>query len=128
VSGVLVLDASAWVDILLETERGLRVRERIAGADLHAPAHVDIEMLSALGRLQRAGTLSEATVAEYLRLAERTPIHRHLLHPLTAGAWARRHNLRLTDAYYAELADQLDASLITTDRRLARAAPRAETP
>ena len=123
---VLVLDASAWVDILLETERGLRVRERIADTDLHAPAHLDIEMLSALGRLQRAGTLSEGTVADCLRMAQRTPIHRHLLHPLTAGAWARRHSLRLTDAYYVELADHLEASLITTDQRLARAAPRTE--
>jgi predicted nucleic acid-binding protein len=104
----------------------LRIRERIAGADLHAPAHVDIEMLSALGRLHRAGTLSEETVSDCLRMAQRTPLQRHLLDPYTAGAWARRHSLRLTDAYYVELADSLDASLITTDRRLARAAPRTE--
>jgi predicted nucleic acid-binding protein len=122
----LVLDASAWVDLLLDTERGLRIRERIAGADLHAPAHVDIEMLSALGRLHRAGALSEGTASDCLRLAQRTPIQRHPLHPLTTGAWARRHNLRLTDAYYVELADNLDTSLITTDQRLARAAPRTE--
>jgi len=54
------------------------------------------------------------------------PIERHLLQPLTIGAWARRHNLRLSDAYYVELADQLDVPLITTDLRLARATPRAE--
>ena len=35
-------------------------------------------------------------------------------------------NLRLSDAFYVELADQLDVPLITTDLRLARATPRAE--
>lgn len=46
---------------------------------------------------------------------------------LLSGAWRRRHDLRLVDALYVELSDQLgDVPLITTDRRLAAAVPTAE--
>lgn len=123
----LVLDASAWVDALLDPDRGPRIHRRITGVSLHAPAHVDLEVLSAFGRLLRSGALSDSAAHEHLRVSERMPIQRHPLQPLTAGAWARRHNLRLSDAYYVELADQLDVPLITTDLRLARATARAET-
>jgi len=37
---------------------------------------------------------------------------------LLPGAWARRHQLRLADAVYVELAVSRGLSLITTDRRL----------
>ena len=52
----------------------------------------------------------------------------HALDGLVLGAWARRHNLRLTDALYVELAAQLDTVVVTTDRRLARATPLAVAP
>ncbi len=42
------------------------------------------------------------------------------------GAWNRRGNLRLVDALYVELAEQLDAPIITTDGRLTATVPRAE--
>lgn len=53
-------------------------------------------------------------------------LQRHALESLLAGAWARRENLRLVDSLYVELAAQLNAPLVTTDRRLARATPLAE--
>jgi predicted nucleic acid-binding protein len=114
------------VDALLHQPLGVRVTERIGEHRLHAPAHLDLELLSALSRLHRAGSLSTADVERLLLDARATPIERHALHDLTAGAWARRGNLRASDAYYVELADRLDAPLITTDRRLARATPLAE--
>jgi predicted nucleic acid-binding protein len=71
-----------------------------------------------LGRLNRAGDLPAATVGRLLaRLAE-APIVRHPVRELLSGAWARRANVRLADALYVELADQLDIALVTTDRRL----------
>lgn len=39
---------------------------------------------------------------------------------------ARRHNLRLGDALYVELADQLDAPLLTTDAGMGSASPNVE--
>ena len=61
-----VLDASALVDLLLGNEVGGAVRRRIAGHVLHAPAHVDAEVLSALGRLHRAGDLEAGSVESTL--------------------------------------------------------------
>ncbi len=123
----LVVDASAVVEALLGTDLGLEVRERMRGHRLHAPAHLDAEVLSALGRLDRAGEVPEATVTAALGELAAAPIERHPLVGLLTGAWARRENQRLLDALYSELAASLDSiPLLTTDARLARVDDRAE--
>ncbi len=120
-----VVDASAVVDLLLGNELGEAVGRRLAGHVLHAPAHLDAEILSALGRLQRSGAIEAGSVESMLTSTAIAPIRRHpVAGPLT-GAWARRHQLRLADALYIELATSLDLPLITTDRRL-RPVPNAE--
>jgi predicted nucleic acid-binding protein len=121
----VVLDASAFVDLLLGNPVGGAVRKRLAGQSLHAPAHIDAEVLSALGRLGRAGHLDDDTVTRLLGRLVDAPIERHPVHGLVAGAWARRHQLRLADALYVELAAAREAALVTTDRRL-RAVPRVD--
>jgi predicted nucleic acid-binding protein len=123
----VVVDASAMVDALTGTAVGQVVIDRLHGEALHAPAHFDAEVLSALGRLQRAGRLSVRQVTARLQRLEGAPIRRHTLPALLGGAWRRRHNLRLVDALYTQLAEQLGgAPLITTDSRLAVAAPSGE--
>jgi predicted nucleic acid-binding protein len=123
----LVLDASAVVEALLGTDLGIKVRTRMRGHRLHAPAHLDAEVLSALGRLHRAGEIPEATVTAALGELAAAPIQRHPLAGLLTGAWARRENQRLVDALYSELTVSLDSvRLLTTDARLARADDRAE--
>ena len=122
----VVVDASALVDLLAGSPLGEPVRRRLEGHQLHAPAHLDAEVLSALGRLHRAGRLSPVAVAERLRQLVAAPIRRHELAPLVEGAWDLRHNLRLVDALYIELATQLEAPLVTTDSALAAASPAAE--
>ena len=114
----VVLDASAFVDLLLGNPVGCAVRERLAGESLHAPGHIDAEVLSAIGRLARAGDLDDDTVTRLLGRVVDAPIERHPVHRLVAGAWARRHQLRLADALYVELAAARGVSLVTTDRRL----------
>jgi predicted nucleic acid-binding protein len=114
----VVLDASAFVDLLLGNPVGGAVRERLAGESLHAPGHIDAEVLSAIGRLARAGDLDDDTVTRLLGRVVDAPIERHPVHRLAAGAWARRHQLRLADALYVELAAARGVSLVTTDRRL----------
>jgi predicted nucleic acid-binding protein len=122
----VVVDASVFVDLLADTEVAPAVRTRLAGTVLHAPAHFDAEILSALGRLNRAGALAATQVdASLVRLAT-LPLMRHELPQLLAGAWARRADLRVLDALYVELAARLDAPLLTTDHRLARVCPLAE--
>jgi predicted nucleic acid-binding protein len=114
----VVLDASACVDLLLGNPVGVTVRKRLAGQSLHAPGHLDSDVLSALGRLSRAGDLDDDTVERMLGRVVDAPIERHPVHDLVAGAWARRHQFRLADALYVELAAARRAVLVTTDRRL----------
>ncbi len=121
----VVLDASAFVDLLLGNPLGGAVRARLTGQSLQAPGHIDAEVLSALGRLSRAGDLDDDTVTRLLGHVVDAPIERHPVQWLVVGAWARRSRLRLADALYVELATARDAPLVTTDRRL-RDAPMAD--
>jgi predicted nucleic acid-binding protein len=122
----LVIHASALVDLLVTERLGLVVGVRIEGCVLHAPAHVDADVLAVLGRLHRAGALEAGEVARLLEFAATAPIERHDVAQLLAGAWRRRDRLNLVDALYVELADSLDLPLLTTDGRLARHTERAE--
>ena len=122
----LVIDASVMVDLLLAADPTSPIASRLSGTALHAPAHFDAEVLSALGRLQRAEQLTEAQVDERVAALATMPVTRHLLPPLLEGAWQRRHNLRLVDALYVELAEQTGATLVTTDAALASTSNRTE--
>jgi predicted nucleic acid-binding protein len=122
----IILDASAMVDLLVGTAVASSVEERLRGHELHVPAHFDAEVLSALGRLQRAGEMTVRQVTARLERVAAAPIERHVLAPLLSGAWKLRHNLRLVDALYVELANRLDAPIVTTDTGLAAASSAAD--
>ena len=122
----LIVDASAMVDLLVGSPQAASIGARLRGHDLHAPAHFDAEVFSALGRLERAGSLTARQVKARIERLEEAPISRHLLAPLLSGAWKRRHNLRLVDALYVELASQLGSTIITTDAGLATASSATE--
>ncbi len=124
----LVLDASAMVDLLVGAESAVGIRLRLLNSHLHAPAHFDAEVLSALGRLNRAGHLSAVAVSSLLPRVANARIHRHPVSQLLVGAWDRREELSLADALYVELAERLDVPIISTDDRLVAASARAENP
>ena len=114
------------VDLLVGSPPAASIETRLRGHEIHVPAHFDAEVLSALGRLQRSGDMTVRQVTTRIQRVATAPIQRHLLAPLLAGAWKLRHNLRLVDALYMELADQLEATIVTTDSGLAAASPAAE--
>jgi predicted nucleic acid-binding protein len=121
-----VVDASVLVD-LATLRRGWRaVAERLVGVAMHAPAHVDVEVMSALARLARADTLTEVQAKAALDRFRDAPITRHELPELVAGAWARIDRLRVADSLYVELAASLGTRVLTSDARLARASELAE--
>ncbi|MGI8563628.1 MAG: type II toxin-antitoxin system VapC family toxin [Candidatus Dormibacter sp.] len=113
-----VVDASALIDLLLGEALGEAVAARLAGHQLHVPAHTDAEALSALARLHRAGELDADAVETMLAYLAAAPLERHPVSELLPGAWARRQRLRLADALYVELAASLSLRLVTTDSRL----------
>lgn len=122
-SETVVIDASTMVDLLLDTDHSDQIRQSLRGRSLIAPAHFDAEVMSALGRLQRSGDISDQGARTRIERLASAPIRRAPLPPLLSGAWSRRGDTRLTDALYVELAVALDTVVVTTDRRLARAHP-----
>ncbi len=124
----LIVDASAVVDVLIDAPAAGAIRSRLRRNELHAPAHIDAEVLSAIGRHHRAGRFSANAASSRLEMFQRMPIRRHQLSPLLLEAWSRRHNLRLADALYAALSDRLQIPVLSTDRRLVAAIPQAEEP
>jgi predicted nucleic acid-binding protein len=116
----VVVDASAVVDAVCLLGDASRVLEVLDGASAtFAPAHIDAEALSAFGRLARADELPLADrCIEDLR---EFPVDRLPLPLLVPLAWSLRERIAPKDALYVALALSLDASLLTTDRRLARA-------
>lgn len=120
----LVLDASCVVDLLLRNRLGRWARERIAGEGLWSVAHLDAEVLSALSRLHRDDRLDARQVEVRLRLLASLPMERlPITSELLSDAWALRDNVAARDALYVAAARALNASLLTTDQRLARAVP-----
>ena len=115
-----VVDASVVVDLFSGLELAHAARDALYGRQLIAPAHLDAEVLSAFGRLQRAEVMSVDRVTSRLAEFAAAPIERQPIAGLLAGAWQRRHAYSLSDALYVELAEQSGARLLTTDRRLAR--------
>lgn len=122
----VVVDASAMVDLLVGSDLSTAVSDRLRGHDLHAPAHFDAEVLSALGRLHRSGHLTANQAGSRIERLAEAPVSRHNLAPLLMGAWGLRHKLRLVDAFYVVLSETLDVLLVTTDRGLAAAYSEAQ--
>ena len=117
----VVLDASVAVDLLAATELAPVAAERLRGTAIHVPAHFAAEALSALGRLHRDGAVPGEHMDVALDRLAAMPVTEHRVTGLLPGAWARRGRLRLLDGLDVELAVQLGAVVVTTDRRLARA-------
>ena len=88
-----------------------------------APAHLDAEVLSAIGRLARAGVVPHAGVERALDRLTRFPVQRYPLAPLLRRAWSLRENIALRDGLYVACAEAVDAVLLTLDARLGRSAP-----
>ena len=117
-----MLDASAVVELLFATDDGGRIDRAVRNAvGLFAPAHVDAEVASAIGRLVRAGAVPADTATDALGDLAEMPMTRVPLPPLLQEAWALRANIAVRDALYVVVAQRVDGVLITTDARLRRA-------
>jgi predicted nucleic acid-binding protein len=86
--------ARAQRTLLAPTSRARAVGVRLRGSARHAPAHIDAEVLSALGRLERACRLDDVETADGLLALSELPIERHAVSPLLLGAWTLRNELR----------------------------------
>jgi predicted nucleic acid-binding protein len=120
---VIVLDASALLEFLLQTSLGTRVEARLfRDADVfHSPHLVDVEVTQGLRRLVRAGELSSDRAAEAFADLATLDLHRHPHLDLLTRAWKPRENVTAYDAMYVALAEALDATIVTCDAPFAKA-------
>jgi predicted nucleic acid-binding protein len=126
---VIVLDASAAIDWLLQTATGQQIENRIysCGEPLHAPHLLDLEVAQVLRRLVREVALSAQRADQALQDLLRLRVTRYPHFVFLPNIWRLRHNLSAYDAAYVALAEKLGATLITRDARLAAASPRGVT-
>lgn len=120
---MIVLDASALVELLLGTRRGERIADRIDDPEvsLHVPHLADVEVLQALRRYVREGELDRASAKAAIVDLRALDLERHAHEPLADRVWELRENLTAYDAVYVALAEALGARVLTCDARLARA-------
>jgi predicted nucleic acid-binding protein len=120
---VIVIDASALLEFLLQTPLGTRVEARLFRDEdeFHSPHLVDVEVTQGLRRLARAGEVSPDRAAEAIADLVDLDLHRHAHLDLLTRAWKLRENITAYDAMYVALAEALDATIITCDTPLARA-------
>jgi predicted nucleic acid-binding protein len=118
---VIVVDASALLEFLLQTALGTKVEARLFRDrdEFHSPHLADVEVAQGLRRLVRTGEVSPARAAEAIADLADLDLHRHAHLDLLTRAWKLRENVTAYDAMYVALAEALDAPLVTCDRPLA---------
>ena len=112
---MIVVDASALLEFLLQTPLGIRVEARLFRdqEEFHSPHLADVEVTQGLRRLVRTGEVSPDRAAD--ALADRHPIS---ISSLARGSCAR---MSRRAAMYIALAEALDAPMVTCDAPLGKA-------
>ena len=120
---MIVIDASALIEVLLGTTHAAAIRTRVfaVGETLHGPHLLDIEVAQVLRRYVARGDLDVARAALALEHLAAFPIRRYAHTVLLPRVWALRDSITACDATYVALAEALQAPLLTCDARLAAA-------
>lgn len=117
---MIVLDASAAVELLLLVPHSERIAARIADEGASAPHLIDAEVGQVLRRYVRKREMSsrraQQAIADLLQLRLIRHDHRFIL----PRAFELRENVTVYDGLYLALAEALGATLLTTDRALVR--------
>jgi predicted nucleic acid-binding protein len=119
---LIVVDASALLELLLRTVRGDRVASRALAPEerLHAPHLLDVEVAQALRRLVQLGEITPARAQQALDDHAALGVDRHAHQDLLPRISQLRESISAYDAAYVALAEALEAPLLTCDKKLAR--------
>lgn len=119
---MIVLDASAAVELLAGSIAGAPVEEALASEQAYAPDVFALEVLQTLRRLTRRGQMSAERTAAAFAALDRLPVLAYPHAPLLPRVWELRDRCSAYDGAYVALAEALGAPFLTADARLARAA------
>ena len=120
---MIVLDASAVSELLLNTDGGRRVAARIAdpAESLHAPHLLSVEVAQVLRRYVAARAVPDEIAVAVLADLAAIDIARYPHEPFLPRVWELRANVTVYEAVHLAPAEVLDAPLLTFDQRLAAA-------
>src|SRR5947209_7695171 len=121
---MIVVDASAVLEILKRTEAGADLLSVFADQVIHAPHLIDLEVLNILRRWVIHGEMTASQARDALDYFVQMPFQRHAHTPLALEVWSLRHNLTAYDAAYLALSRRLGTDLITMDSGLRKMAAR----
>ena len=118
---MIVLDASAALELLLNTGKGKLIAQEIISGQttLHAPHLIDLEIVQSLRRYVLSGNMSEARAMTAINHWLQLDVARYPHEPFIATIWQYRNNITAYDAAYVALAKVLKATLVTCDNALA---------
>jgi predicted nucleic acid-binding protein len=119
---VLVVDASVLAPVVGDSgSDGLRFRDRLRGEALAGPDLLRVEVASVLRRNAQTGHLTPEQADAALNDLLDFPMTVYPTASLLRRAWELRDNLTTYDGCYVALAEAVDSTLLTADRRLASA-------
>jgi len=123
---VIVLDASAAIEWLLQTAAGQRIESRVysRGESLPAPHLLDLQVIHVLRRLVRESALAASRADQAIDDLLDLRVARYPHYIFLPHIWRLRHNLSAYDAAYIALTERLGATLVTRDARMASASTR----
>ena len=118
---MLIVDASCLYEVLAGAVQSEQIRERLARDTDHAAPHViDAEVLGIIRRDHMLGRLDRTAAHQAVEDLREWPGERFGHRGLLERAWELRDVVRTWDALYVALAEALDATLLTLDKRLGR--------
>ena len=126
-----MVDASALLEVLLNTSAGTGIADRLfaAGETLHAPHLLDLEVAQVLRRYTASGEMDPRRGLQALEDLADLPLVRYPHDVFLSRIWELRDNLTAYDAAYVALAETLGARLspATAKPRRRRDIPPAST-
>jgi predicted nucleic acid-binding protein len=121
---VIVVDASALTDALVDDGPIGAAARDVLRADTHwaAPAHLLIEVVSAIRGKALGGKLSPARATEAVAALPALVLDHVDAVGLVDRMWQLRNTVTADDAAYVAAAEVLECPLVTGDARLAKVA------
>jgi predicted nucleic acid-binding protein len=118
---MIVLDASAVVELLTNGPAASSLRNDLAGRDdsFLAPHLIDVEVVSAMRKLAAGQRVEAHRSEQYLTGLATLPVQRFPHARLLKRMWELRHNFTAYDAAYVVLAEATNSVLYTCDDKLA---------
>ena len=121
-SSSFVCDASAVAALLLDSgPDGQWVTQTVESGEIAAPALVTYETANVIRKHELAGQISPDQSAQAHADLLDLDIELWPYDLLAARAWELRQNLSIYDATYVALAEAIGLTLVTLDKRLAKA-------